>query len=124
MPRAAQSAADSGSSDHTHRDAQLRALAQSHATLVDQFAEILDGQNQATERAGRASERMGLIEGKLEENTNMTAELLDIIQAVKGGFRVLGWLGIAGKWIGGIAAGIVAVYSMAQLFLHFGQPTK
>ena len=58
------------------------------------------------ERLGHGDARMDRIEDELRKNTAMTAdsqsgiaELLGIFNSIKGGFKVLGWLGTAFKWI-------------------------
>ncbi len=58
------------------------------------------------------------IAATLEGNRD-AREMLEIFQAVKGGFRVLGWLATAVRWAGYIAAAGVAVYGAWQL-LHAG----
>ena len=71
--------------------------------------------------------RLDAIESAQRENTAATLEgnrdareMLEIFQAVKGGFRVLGWLATAVRWAGYIAVGAAAIYSFWQL-LHSGQ---
>jgi hypothetical protein len=51
------------------------------------------------------------------EGNRDAREMLGIFQAVKGGFRVLGWLATAVRWAGYIAAGAAAIYGAWQL-LH------
>lgn len=65
--------------------------------------------------------RMDTFEGALAANTKVTqsisgdtSELLDVFKSVKGGFRVLGWMGAAAKWVAGIAAAGVALWQMWQ----------
>lgn len=43
-----------------------------------------------------------------------THELLDILNACKGGLKVLGWLWIVVKWVGSLAATIAAIYTAAH----------
>lgn len=52
------------------------------------------------------ADRMDRLEEAMKINTAATLEMLDILAAAKGAFKVLGWLGVAFKWIG-IAAGAV-----------------
>lgn len=85
-------------------------------TLVDQMAEIVVSQRNADKWRAESSRRMGLMETSIEENTTMTSELLDIFKAVKGGFKVLGWLGAAAKWVAGIAGAIAGVYAAWHSF--------
>lgn len=43
-----------------------------------------------------------------------TKELLDLFHSVKGGFKVMGWLGGFAKWVAGIAAAFAAIYAFVQ----------
>ena len=61
------------------------------------------------------------VEKGVAENTKLTTgiaegttELLDLFKSVKGGFKVMGWLGHFAKWIAGIAAAIAAIYAYVQ----------
>lgn len=65
--------------------------------------------------------RMTAVEQGMKENTKITAEiaegtteLLDLFKSVKGGFKVMGWLGNFAKWVAGIAAAFAAVYAYVQ----------
>lgn len=49
-------------------------------------------------------------EKTLEENTQATADILDIISAAKGFFRVAGAIGAALKWGTGIAAACIGLW--------------
>lgn len=51
------------------------------------------------------------IQIEINRNTAMTQELLDLFQSVRGGFKVLGWLGNLAKWVGGLAAGCYGIYT-------------
>lgn len=54
--------------------------------------------------------RMDMIEGKLDENTVLTQEVVEILRAGKGGLKVLGWIGTALKWGAGVAGAIYTIY--------------
>lgn len=58
----------------------------------------------------------------LAENTKLTKEIKETFDAVKGGFKVLGWIGHAVKWIGSIAGGLAAVYALYYSITHGSQP--
>jgi hypothetical protein len=45
-----------------------------------------------------------------EAHQAQTKEMIDVFNSLKGGFKVLEWIGTIGKIIGGIAAGIGAIY--------------
>lgn len=74
---------------------------QTHARLCEIETRLSDG-----------DVRMDRIETALQTNTDATLEMRDILQAAKGAFKVLGWLGIAAKWIGGFAAAAVAIWQL------------
>ncbi|WP_457321643.1 hypothetical protein [Roseateles sp. P5_E11] len=61
--------------------------------------------------------RVSTIEKAVSENTRATLEgnrdareILELFQAVRGGFKVLGWLGTAAKWVAGVAAAVSALW--------------
>jgi hypothetical protein len=64
--------------------------------------------------------RLDAIETSLEENTQITTEVRELLTAFKGGMRVLGWLGTFAKWAGGIAGACVALYSAWYALTHGG----
>lgn len=78
------------------------------------------------EQLRQGTQRMDTLQRGIEDNTLLTcelkadtAELLSILHTCKSGLKALGWLGAAVKWLGGIAAACVAIYS----FIHaFGPP--
>ena len=50
------------------------------------------------------------IEEKIDENTALTREFVDILRACQGGLKFLGWMGVALKWVAGIAAALYTLY--------------
>lgn len=63
--------------------------------------------------------RVDLIERAVKENTvatlegnRDTREVLEMIQAVRLGFKVLGWLGSAAKWLAGVGGAAAALYTL------------
>ena len=61
------------------------------------------------------------VEKAVEINTKITSgvagdttELLDLFRSVKGGFKVLSWLGNFAKWVAAILAAFAAIYA----FVH------
>lgn len=76
------------------------------------------------ERLDRGSDRMDRIERTLNENTDATLEVRDLINTVKGGFKVLGWLGGGAKWIGSLATAGAAIYGFIWAITHPGQLPK
>lgn len=87
---------------------RIRVLEAGHRLLIEQVAEI-GGRLQKGDR------RMGAIETDLKLNTSTTLEIRDLLTAAKGAFRVLGWIGVGVKWVGGLAATAVGVWSLIDL---------
>lgn len=44
----------------------------------------------------------------------MTEEMVDLFAAAKGAFKVLGWIGTAVKWIGGVAVAVAGVWALVK----------
>lgn len=74
------------------------------------------------QRLKNGDERMGRIEAELTRNTEATTEVLDLLTAAKGAFRVLGGLGAVARWLGGIAAACVAIWGLLYAITHGGRP--
>lgn len=79
-------------------------------------------------RLDRGGERMDHIEEALRANTAATLdgnrdarEVLEIFQAVKGGIKVLGWIGGVARWAAPIATLAVAAYGAFYAITHGGQ---
>lgn len=92
-------------SDLLHDAQDDRAV--SRVEFLQRF-ETLEGRTTGVERA-------------VEINTKITsgvagdtAELLDLFKSVKGGFKVMGWLGNFAKWVSGIMIAFAAIYA----FVH------
>jgi hypothetical protein len=98
----------------------IQILAASHELLTAQMTELAIGQQFATKERRQQGERMTQIEELLAENTQMTAQMLDVVKAVKGGIRVLGWIGVAAKWLAGLAAAVAAIYTLIYMATHGG----
>lgn len=82
--------------------------------------EAIDGRLEANiTRMWELSSRVKVVEDKIDSNTQATLEgnrdareILEIFQAVRGGLRVLGWLGTAAKWVAGIAAAVGGLWTL------------
>lgn len=94
---------------------RIRVLESGHRLLAEQLAEVA-----VCLRKGET--RMGSIETELATNSKLTQEVRDILSAAKGAFKVLGWLGIAVKWIGGITAALTTIYVAGYTATHGGKP--
>lgn len=60
------------------------------------------------------------LEDKLDSNSSLTSELLEIVKAGKGFFKVIGWIMTAIKWAAAIAIPIVGLIAV----LKSGAPIK
>lgn len=69
-------------------------------------------------------DRMGRIEDSIVDNTEMTATIRDIVVAGKTGFKVLGWIGTAAKWIAAVGGAVVAVYAVVHAIKTGHPPPK
>jgi len=87
-------------------------------------AELEEWQRQITSRLDAGSKRMKAIEAEVALNTEITAEIRDLILAAKVGFKVLGGLGLAAKWLGYVAAAAVSIWTAYQSFKAGGPPPK
>ena len=89
-------------------------------SIPDQSTQIISSA-EITRRFIDIESRVAAVEKGVNENTTLTEgiaegthELLDLFKSVKGGFKVMGWLGNFAKWFAGIAAAIAAVYAYVQ----------
>ena len=64
------------------------------------------------------AKRMDQMQTELAKNTVVTTEVRDFLAAVRGGFKVLGWLGGLVKWAAPIAAAAATLWH-----LFSGAPT-
>lgn len=74
-------------------------------------------------RLNAGEKRMQNIERALEDNTAITRDIKDILDAARVGFKVLGGLGAVFKWAGIVAGALVAIWSFILAVSH-GAPTK
>lgn len=61
--------------------------------------------------------RLGSVERAMEDNTEKTIEVLDLLTTFKGGMKFLGWLGVGAKWIAAMVAAGAAIWTAIQAFL-------
>ena len=87
---------------------------------ADEFQKyVVDSFAKGSARMNRMEEAIRANTASTQEVQNDTKELLEVFKAVKGGFRVLGWIGAAAKWLGGIAAAGTAIYAAGQMVMKF-----
>ncbi len=75
-------------------------------------------------RLKKGDERMGAIETELAENTTVTKEIKDMLDMARAGLKVLGGIGSAAKWLGALAAAIVAIWTFIHTIKNGGPPPK
>ena len=73
------------------------------------------------DRQTDAAVRMDTMQRELTANTEVTTEVRELLSAAKGGLKVIGGIGTVAKWIGGIGAAGVSLYT-AWHFLRYGKP--
>ena len=68
---------------------------------------------------------------ELAENSKLTksvdertTEIVELFGKAKGAFAVLGWIGTAVKWVGGIAMAAGAIYALIYTAIHGFPPSK
>jgi hypothetical protein len=76
------------------------------------------------ERLDRGAATMREFRTELAANTETTNEVRELLEAGKNGLKVLGWIGVGAKWIGGMSAALVAVWSLIYAATHNGQLPK
>lgn len=74
------------------------------------------------DRLDRGSDRMKAIEDELRQNTDTTREVRELMELGRSGFKVLGFFGVAAKWVGAIAAAFVSVWGLIYTITHGGKP--
>jgi hypothetical protein len=106
---------------HERRQNELRmtALETGHVQLTRQLAEITTSLRSINGRFAHGTDRMdgmqktmGEMQKELTANTSVTTDVRDLLDAGRSGLKVLGWLGAAAKWIGGMAAAALAVWGL------------
>jgi len=102
------------------QDAQMARLLQSVATLTDQVSEITIAQHRAARDLAARSEEIAAIKDSVKQAADTSREMLDMFSTLKGGFKVLGWLGMFAKGAAGLAAAGVALWAAYNQIRHGG----
>lgn len=80
------------------------------------------------QRLANGDRRMTLMQGELTQNTLVTTEVRELLEAARTGLKVLGWFGLGVKWCGGIAAALLSIwgfgYAVWYAMTHGGQLPK
>lgn len=88
----------------------------------DDRADDMTWQRAIERRLDVSDARMVAIEQSLKDNTDVTKEVRDFLTAMRGGFKVLGWLGTGAKWIGYVAGAVAAVAGAIYTIKTGGRP--
>ena len=102
------------------QDAQMLRLLNSVATLTDQVAEITVAQHRAARELAARSEEIADIKVSVKQAADTSKEMLNLFSALKGGFKVLGWLGMFAKGAAGLTAAAVSLWAAYNHFRHGG----
>jgi hypothetical protein len=108
------------------RTLNIQALVAHQPVLAQQIAELSLNGERTREQLKQAEKRMQNIENELKTNTELTADVRDLLHTFKSGFRMLGWLGAGAGWIAKIGAGVAAVTAIYYAITHHGDlpPSK
>lgn len=107
--------------DDLVRDRKINVLLTSHHTLSEQIAELALAQQGVNTRLKDGDAKMTLLAQELAKNTEVTTEVRDLVTAFKGGFKIAGWFGTGLKWIAGIAAAFLSIYTAFYAVTHGGK---
>ena len=102
------------------REAQIRILLQHDDLLATQVAELTVGMHNIQRALADGDKRMTGMSDDLAINTATTTEVRDLLDALKGGMKVLEWLGKVARWVGSIAAAATAAYTVFYMLTHGG----
>lgn len=64
--------------------------------------------------------RMDRMEAEIKANTDLTREMRDLMEVGRAGFKVLGWVGHAAKWVAGVGAAVTAIYAAWHAIVNGG----
>ena len=93
-------------------------------TTPGELSAIHDRLNAGELRMKRIEEQVFENTELTRENTALTQDIKDLLDAARMGFKVLGGVGVAVKWIGMIAAAGVAIWSAFYAITHGGATPK
>lgn len=102
---------------------QIRALLVGQEQLTKQMAEIVVAHHEIVRRHNEDLIRVGRMERTISETALVLADVREIVgtvAALKGGLRVLGWLGSAAKWIATLVAGAALVLAGLKFLIASG----
>ena len=92
--------------------------------IPETLAAMHERLNAGTARIKRIEDVQNKMRDELAVNTAATAEILDVLAAARMGFKVLGGLGVAAKWVGILAGAALSIYTAIYAMTHGGATPK
>lgn len=93
------------------------------APTDSQWASQIEEQIQRLElRIADVGTEVAEVKGDLAKNTAATMEVVGLLEAAKGAFKVLDGLGSVISWAGRVLAGLVAIWAAFYAATHGGRP--
>ena len=90
--------------------------------LTEQMAELVIGMKAVQGSVQSGGAKLTSIEAELQTNSETTGEVRDILRTVKGGLKMLSWMGALVRWAGYLAGAGSALYVGWHMLTHGGQP--
>lgn len=97
---------------------QRRAVDEMLQAALGPINERLD---RGADKMSGLSTEVNALRGELKANTETTVEVRDLLDVGKGGLRVLGWFGVAAKWITVLATAGVSLMALVHAIKTGGQ---
>ena len=85
---------------------------------LEYLAKLIGG---VEDRQTETAARMDNMQRELTANTEVTTEVRELLSAAKGGLKVIGGIGTIAKWIGGIGAAGISLYTLWHMITHGGR---
>jgi chromosome segregation ATPase len=93
------------------QDAQMAAILVSIRSLTEQMAEVTTQQHLAARELQARSAEIADIRQTVRANAQTAKDVLELFETLRGGFRVLGWLGVGFKAALATLGALVALWA-------------
>lgn len=104
------------------QEAAVRGLHNGHQLLTQQLMDALLASQRLMDKVDAQDLKIAAIQTELGQNTKVTTEVRDYLEAFRGGFKVLGWLGTGLKWLSGVAVAVLALWGAWKTATGGGLP--